>query len=215
MNVRSQTRRAFTLTETAILLGIISFVLAGLWAAGSSVWRGRQVDRTVQQIATVAQNMRDYYGGIGSLRKADGSLACIGAATYNMSALLDDAARRIVPVDMMEAPDADSGIFHHDLSSSSSGTFNVLCVNASQSFRLALTGLKKEGCIRLLLALPFLDPEMRIERLQINSTATNINPLSINNPSSNVSVPLPLTVTQAQTLCASPAANQILIDYKL
>jgi hypothetical protein len=215
MAVCKQNRRGFTLTETAILLGVVSAVLAGLWTAGSAVWRGHQVDRAAQQVATVVQNMRDYYGPLGTLRKADGSQACSGASTFNMSSLLDDAARRIIPVDMMDAPDSTSGVYRHELSSSSGASFSVLCVNAGLSFRLTMSAMKKEGCARFLLVQPFLDPEMRIERLEINGTSTNINPLSISNPSSNVSLPLPLTVTKAQALCSSASANQISIDYKL
>lgn len=54
-------RRGFTLTEIAIVLGIIGLILGAIWAAASAVYNNLRTSRAQQEILTVAQNIRAMY----------------------------------------------------------------------------------------------------------------------------------------------------------
>ncbi len=58
---RKNRRQAFTLTEAAIVLGVVGIVLAAIWGAASTVSRNKSVNRTVEYQAMIVQNMRSLY----------------------------------------------------------------------------------------------------------------------------------------------------------
>jgi len=49
---------AFSLIEAAIVLGIVGLVIGGIWIAASSVSQKNKVNRTVEQVTIVLQNIR-------------------------------------------------------------------------------------------------------------------------------------------------------------
>ncbi len=218
MKQTRKNRRGFTLTETALMLGVASLVFAAIWAAGSAVWKNYQVDRTLQQVSTIAQNAREYYASLGGLRDASGNDACSAGEAANagkdITSLLDDPAHRLLPTDMMDSANSSDDPVNHALASSASGSYHFLCVLGGTAFRQKLTNLTREGCAKILLGLPLLDPNIRIDGLQVNGTYSTIDPLSVNNPGGTID--LPLTITNAQALCnKSDDSNSVIINYAL
>jgi prepilin-type N-terminal cleavage/methylation domain-containing protein len=71
MNVRldhktlNSRKQGFTLTEIAIVLGIIGLILAAVWSAASSVYGGQKVTAAQNGILTTAQAVRSMYGNSG------------------------------------------------------------------------------------------------------------------------------------------------------
>src|ERR1700730_5162672 len=55
-------RSGFTLSELAIVLGIIGMVLAGLWIAFSSVYFQLKYNRFLTDLALLVQNVKTLYG---------------------------------------------------------------------------------------------------------------------------------------------------------
>ena len=54
-------RRAFTLTEMAIVLGVVGLILAAIWSAASSVSDNNKIKRSQEQILQIVTNMRSLY----------------------------------------------------------------------------------------------------------------------------------------------------------
>ncbi|WP_301100321.1 type 4 pilus major pilin [Propionivibrio sp.] len=50
--------RGFTLTEAAIVLGIVGLILGAIWVAAASVYANLRVKQTSEQILTIAQAVR-------------------------------------------------------------------------------------------------------------------------------------------------------------
>lgn len=69
MRMRSQTEnksiRAFTLTEAAIVLGIMSIVLGGIWAAADSVYENRKILKTQEEVQVIVSGIRSIYAEKG------------------------------------------------------------------------------------------------------------------------------------------------------
>lgn len=60
-NKKARAMRGFTLTEAAIVLGIVGLILGAIWVAAASVYNNLRVSRTSEQILQIAQNVRSIY----------------------------------------------------------------------------------------------------------------------------------------------------------
>lgn len=54
-------RRGFTLTELAIVLGVIGIILGAIWAAASHTYSNYRTQKAVSQILTIVQSVRSIY----------------------------------------------------------------------------------------------------------------------------------------------------------
>lgn len=63
----SQSIRGFTLTEIAIVLGIIGIILGAIWAAAAMVYENNRTKQAREQTLTIINNWRSIYGS----RKVD------------------------------------------------------------------------------------------------------------------------------------------------
>jgi type II secretory pathway pseudopilin PulG len=55
--------RAFTLTEIAIVLGIVGFILGSIWAAASAVYSNMKISQAQEGITYTAQKTRSMFAG--------------------------------------------------------------------------------------------------------------------------------------------------------
>jgi prepilin-type N-terminal cleavage/methylation domain-containing protein len=72
----------FTLTEIAIVLGIIGLVLGGIWVAAKTVMDSNRADQAVQDISTMAANMRATFLAVNQFSagsKTDATAAMVTA----------------------------------------------------------------------------------------------------------------------------------------
>ncbi len=63
LNAVSRRAKAFTLTETAIVLAVIGLVLSGIWVISSNVREGTTNLEAVNQLQTIKQNILDWRQG--------------------------------------------------------------------------------------------------------------------------------------------------------
>jgi prepilin-type N-terminal cleavage/methylation domain-containing protein len=63
MTHRSSSRcRGFTLTELAIVLGVIGVILSAIWVAASAVYANKNTARAVEQVLQIVNGFRAMYG---------------------------------------------------------------------------------------------------------------------------------------------------------
>ena len=68
----TRSRRGFTLTEIAIVLGVIGLILAAIWTAASTVYSNHKITTVEREILTIVGNMRSLYPtGFSSAAQAD------------------------------------------------------------------------------------------------------------------------------------------------
>src|SRR5271168_1816583 len=58
---REEEKRGFTLTEIAIVLGIIGLILGAIWVAAAAVYNNLRTSRATTELLTIAQNVRATY----------------------------------------------------------------------------------------------------------------------------------------------------------
>ena len=66
MTFGGKAKQGFTLTEIAIVLGIMGIVLAGLWMAAASVSEKRKTQDAAEMVLQIADNVKNLYEGHAS-----------------------------------------------------------------------------------------------------------------------------------------------------
>jgi len=81
INTTRNKRRGFTLTEIAIVLGIVGLILGAIWVAAAAVYNNLRVSHGNTQILQIAQAVRTLYATQSTITAGDDSLAMITAGT--------------------------------------------------------------------------------------------------------------------------------------
>lgn len=68
-----QRKKGFTLTEIAIVLGIIGLILGAIWVAASSVYSNQKVGKANTQMLAISQGIRSLYATSSTTGVADGT----------------------------------------------------------------------------------------------------------------------------------------------
>jgi len=90
-------RRGFTLTEMAIVLGVIGLILGAIWVAAANVYSNMRVEKAQQQILTIVQNIRSLY--VARSTFADPASACGVNCPQDITAPMASAG--VFPADMV------------------------------------------------------------------------------------------------------------------
>lgn len=213
-------RSGMTLTELAIVLGATGLAMAGIWAIVGAVWNNYQAYKLNQQVMVVVQNVRDHYGPMGLIK--DRTLGSPPNYTFadgaDITAVLDDDDRRLIPIEMRLTQSAEGGGINHALAatgvSASTGSFRVESRNSGTAFRVRLLGLKRSNCIKLLMQFPLAMPEAGVLRVATQAQSTNVNALNIASPGGAVT--LPMNFATANNWCNSGSdSNEVSLDFKL
>src|ERR1700722_9123682 len=151
----------FSLTEVAIVLGIISAFTAAIWGVASNVYENNAVTATVQQIVKITGNVRDTYTALPAWLTSG---TCSTNGPNSWGAVPTDVTKCfdgnfLFPVDMRNSA-AQPG--NSTMSHALSGTIKILdetytIANPIPTFRIELLSLKASACSKLLTQLPFND----------------------------------------------------------
>lgn len=144
--------RAFTLTETTIVVGVVAVVIGAVWVAAGTVSTATQVSQSSEQVGEVSQNIRSYYMNSPGI-----PIPTPAPANCDLTATLN--ANKIFPASMVSCPQGTTNAASCTIStagkSGTANSFRVIvpgCVggtNAS-SFRIVLSNLTSNVCIGLL-----------------------------------------------------------------
>jgi prepilin-type N-terminal cleavage/methylation domain-containing protein len=92
-----QHSRGFTLTEIAVVLGIISVILGAIWVAAATVYANLQTETAVRDVMQISQGMHDYF--------KNGTMPITGA-NWDLTQQLISA--NVIPQDIVSRPCADT-----------------------------------------------------------------------------------------------------------
>jgi prepilin-type N-terminal cleavage/methylation domain-containing protein len=126
-------RRGFTLTEIAIVLGIMGLILGAIWVAASSVYTNMRISTTTRDVISLSQGVRNLYANQGLME----------TAPVITSAQLISTG--VVPNDMI-AGNAFVDAWGGTMTFTPATTIST----AGDSFVVDLAGIPQAGCVGLL-----------------------------------------------------------------
>jgi len=206
-------RRGFTLTELAIVMMIVSLLMAAIWVAGDRVLNNYRAYRVNQQVALVAQNIRDYYGTTIQLWTSQGFVANQNI-TGNLDSLLPGT--NIFPSEMRRLGGAT--VIDHAINNNiAGGSLAVLAINDPNSgrfnaFRLQLFGLSLSDCIKLLMGAPLSSDVIGFVRVGTGNMAAATSSRVIKGVAVAANV-TPMLITTARNWCN--ASTEVDFDFTL
>jgi len=145
---RSVRRRGFTLTEVAIVLGVMGIVMAALWTIFSTVSANQKVVIAVQEASFIAENYRGLYGHRGIEEKVGAitPVTCLGVADGFFPPTMVNPA--VVCVD---APVGDPTTWPKHPWGDAVG---VSVIPAEQSIQVGFNNLPLAACVQLATQIP-------------------------------------------------------------
>ncbi len=203
-------QKGFTLTELAIVLGALGFLLGSVWAISDIVWDNYRLRRTKEDLFLVVKNVQEYYAQIGAVRNTtDGSTYGDGV---DITAELDKDDKRLLPITMRSDQRNTGSNINHEFNSIAGGSFQVQSIGArANQFRITLKGLSKEACQTILMQFPILLPELGVRRMDsMGASAVNVDPHNLVTPST---INLPLTANDVDTWCPDNSTDTNWVSY--
>ncbi|MDX2027607.1 MAG: prepilin-type N-terminal cleavage/methylation domain-containing protein [Alphaproteobacteria bacterium] len=219
----------FTMIELAVALLIAGFVLSGIWVAAKKTMTNYGIQKTNRQIATVVQNIRGYYSN--TTNEVPCNYYC-SAAVIDVTDAMDK--KGIFPSEMHLLPrrgayipgsgtSAIANPVHHSLHSvawstnhatQADNSFKVYSIKNSAgkytTFRIALEGLNKDTCMRLLMQMPINDSSFGIVRIGTNMGNSVTSATSTGNLLSSVNM-----ATASAWCNQGGGENEVDIEFKL
>ena len=193
---RQARNKGFTLTEIAIVLGIVGLILGAIWVAASSVYANQKAAKTNTSILTVVQAVRSLYSTSSTLGDAAGT---------------DETGAFI-----------NAGVFPSDLISGANvytpwGSTTSIMVTSQKistdgdAFMVELNKIPTAGCINLITSITGSgrDPGL----LYANATTAAKGAATVTLTSGSLA--LPVTASAANAACAAAAAVSIQFGFKL
>jgi type II secretory pathway pseudopilin PulG len=137
----SNRRAAFTLTEIAIVVGIIGMMISAIWIAATNVYTQKKSAQAVTDTIAIIQGVRSLYATAQSTGDSDGT---------NETNILSSAG--IFPTDMVNGNGVGSAWGYPPTSSTSvtSQSQTNSSANTGDAFAIEIDGIPSGGCVQFL-----------------------------------------------------------------
>lgn len=196
MLFHNKRRSGFSLTEFAIVLGVVGVVLSGLWGVVSIVRENIKRTEMKEQLVYMVGSIRDHY-----LARSCASVTpvCVNSALLTNYLL----QRNVLPYEQLRNRSAGVGswVADHPWGSNIGGGSIVVKAgaDASQSFEVEILGLEEGACVALASKLTGIGSPSGLTRAEVNN---------------NNMVTLPVSPEDADARCNN-ANNRLDLFYNL
>ena len=189
------TPRGFTLTELAIVLGVIGLLLGAIWAAASVVYDNNRATRATQQVLQIIGNFKGVYGN-RPVDTGNGFIDITGMAVSNS----------LLPADMLPP-----GIY---CSGASSGSCNIQPVGPWSGSTVLIYGYQPNNGILI----QYSNLSQSACNRLVNNVANGTPGLIYYNISNNNSAIGPgatVTTANANAYCVNSNGNFVQVMYSM
>jgi len=133
----SRKTRGFTLTEVAIVMGVVGLILGGIWIAAAAVYTNHRVNTAYTQVMKIAQ-------GVRALMATKPQFNCDAPSMCDRNIVPDLKAAGVIPKDMWDPDNADRG-----RNPWGSAAF-VFSTTQGNGFLIHYSRMPQDGCIQLI-----------------------------------------------------------------
>lgn len=204
---RERKKRGFTLTEIAIVLGIIGLILGAIWVAAMSVYSNYRTSRAGVQLLTAVQNLKTFYATASAVDTTanipypSANLAPGGGTTYIQA--------QIFPADMVSVSGGT-----YTIENAWSGSVNVVAASVStvgDSYAIEFDNIPQAACITLLINNTQAGRDPALYAVDVGNTGTLIIPPG---GTGGTVITTSMGAVTAEGLCAN-TYNNVAFQYRL
>ncbi len=190
--------QGFTLTEIAIVLGIIGLILGAIWVAASGVYSSQRTADSNKDLLTVTQAIRALYATQTQVDTANG--------TDETTALIRSG---VFPTDMLNTGNAATATtVKASWSGSTVKVFSAQAASTGDSFEVMFVGVPQQACINLLTASTGTSRDQGMIHAQGRTSVGTY----LATPGTLVTT---YNVASATTSCASTTSNDVIYIFSL
>jgi prepilin-type N-terminal cleavage/methylation domain-containing protein len=139
-----QHKKGFTLTEIAIVLGIMGLILGAIWVAASSVYTNQKVQKAATEMVTAVGNIRGLFSETaqtGYATAANITTAVCNAGVFPPDMVVNCATPTITdPWTVPLAAGTGTIVFAQD----------IAAIGAQDGFVVEMTNVPRDACLSLL-----------------------------------------------------------------
>jgi prepilin-type N-terminal cleavage/methylation domain-containing protein len=203
-------KRGFSLTELAIVLGVMGLILGALWAAASSVYSNNRASKAESEVLTVAQAIRAMYATYSSVDVNADMPAGFGASTVG-HANATYLAAGVFPSDMLNAAPAAATAAQDPWAGGVAVVSTEVAV-ANDSFAVEFDKVSQDSCIKILMSIAGAGYNSSV--YGVSTGAAGTLPIAGGGTNTAGTTALPISIITAQGLCTNiPSA--IAFQFKL
>ena len=183
--------RGFTLTELAIVLGVIGTILGAIWVAAGRVSASNKAQKAAAQVMQIAGNFRTLYAQHG-VDVANGTdVTCVGANS------------NFFPTEMGGTSCVTGTTSTYPISPWGNGSYVQVTANQTNAgVVVAYFNLPQDGCNNLANAVT---TNADVIWEEINTTSQNLPPLANNTP---------YTPSSVNAFCVAGSGNSVQVMFK-
>jgi prepilin-type N-terminal cleavage/methylation domain-containing protein len=142
-------KRGFTLTEIAIVLGIIGLILGAIWVAAAAVYNNLRISKATTQLLVITQNMRSMYA-TSSAVDTGSDMTTVGTTCVALGAATTYAQAGIFPADTVVGLPAGPVCVNGPWTNSSINVVAAKVSAAADSFAVEFNNVPQSACISML-----------------------------------------------------------------
>jgi len=148
-------KNGFTLTELAIVLGIMGTILSAIWIASAHVSNNQKVNKAVQEVLALSQSVQAFYGPKGQLDAGDLTQIAINNGFYSADMLQSGGCNGTEPQNIVTTTFCPMHPWHGEMSinNSTSQCFGAGVPCAANMYNIYLWGLTNAQCASFLSAI--------------------------------------------------------------
>ena len=218
MMIYNKARRGFNLTEMAIVLGVISIIIGGIWAAAGAVGKDVKQEQFSEQLFNMVKNIRGAYMGKATVE--DTRVAVVMPKLAQMKVFAGDSTRVVGGVTVVDTP---FGQLPNPISAGSAYDSIYVCgwktATAQAQTNCEFTGAGTPNVPLLAVEVLLPSGDTCIKAVMRNSspaTAPGLIDVVINgNKIANLGNPLPVPAALARQFCVPKAAGSdaVVVDF--
>lgn len=205
-----QSKRGFTLTEIAIVLGVIGLILGSIWVAAAAVYNNMRISTATRQLLAVTQAVRSLYA-TSSTVSSTADMTTVPFTGVAAGAQTTYAQAGIFDADMVVINGGNYSV----QGPWTNGSVNVVAAKSltnSDSFAIEFDNVPQAACIQMLINSTgsSRDPGM----YAVQAGAAGALAIAAGGGATGTQTAFPLSASTAQGQCAN-ANNNVAFQFKL